>query len=349
MGKVVTSQGLTEFVQSGTVTHVPDHKPNGNGAAPLEVKKDAPTLDVSLPGEKAPEKPPETAAKPPETATEEHDEPLTDDEKTLPEKAQKEIQRAKRAVNKKHAEMKAAQEELAEAERFGELQFNEKKLLEQKISQLQGEVEALKPKAAPPPEAKAPEMKDFTNEQGQVDWDKYTDAKADYAAKQAVKAERERQAEEKRAEVTEKLRAKHQTSEDKAKEAHKDWDQVMSKIQGTAADNQPQFVLNFMSESDISGELRYYLASHPEEAEKIAKLSPIRGIKELGRIEDSLIKPSTAAKETPAVEGATAKPGAPPPITPLSGSGTGAVNTDPSKMTYKELRAYERERARKRH
>src|SRR5690348_942497 len=196
MGKVVTSQGLTEFVQSGTVTHVPDHKPKANGEAPaLEVKKDAPVVDVKpteeKPSEKAPEKPAE-AVKP---ADEEHDEPLTEEEKTLPEKAQKEIQRAKRAVNKKHAEMKAAQEELAEAEGFGELQFNEKKLLEQKIATLQAEVEALKPKKEPPPEDKPPKMEDFTKD-GQVDWDKYTDAKADYAAKQAVKAERERQAQE---------------------------------------------------------------------------------------------------------------------------------------------------------
>jgi len=237
---------------------------------------------------------------------------------------------------------------LAEAERFGELQFNEKKLLEQKIATLQAEVEALKPKAAPPPEDKPPKMEDFTKD-GQVDWDKYTDAKADYAAKQAVKAERERQAQEKQAEQTEKLRAKHQASEDAAKAAHKDWDRVMEGIQGTAVDNQPPFVLNFIAESENSGELRYYLASHPDEAEKIAKLSPIRGIKELGKIEDSLtVKPSEPAK-APAGEGETKKVGAPPPITPLSGSGTGSVNTDPAKMTYKELRAYERERARKRH
>lgn len=342
MGKVVTSEGLTDFIASGTVTHVPDHKPKANGEAPaLEVKKDAPVVDA---GEKPPEKAPDTAAKPPEQATEDHDEPLTEEEKTLPEKAQKEIQRAKRAVNKKHAEMKAAQEELAEAERFGELQFNEKKLLEQKIAGLQAEVEALKPKAAPPPEAKAPEMKDFTDDKGQVDWDKYTDAKAEFKAAEAVKKERERQAEERKAEATERLRAKHQTSEDKAKAAHSDWDEVMRKVQGTAADNQPPFVLNFLSESEQSGELRYYLASHPDEAEKIAKLPPIRGIVELGKIEDKLVKPSPAAKETPAAEGATPKPGAPPPITPLSGSGTGVVNTDPAKMTYKELRAYERAR-----
>lgn len=343
MGKVVTSQGLTEFVQSGTVTHVPDHKPKANGAPPLEVKKDAPVVDVSP--EKAPEKPLEEAKKP--AVADEHEEALTDEEKALPEKAQKEIQRSKRAVAKKHAEMMEAREELAEAERFGELQFNEKKLLEQKIAALGAEVEALKPKVTPK-EDKPPEMKDYTNEKGEVDWDKYTDAKSAFAAKEAVKAERERQKDEQRAAQTEVLRAKHQTSEDAAKAAHPDWDRVMSEIEDTDIDKQPAFVLNFFSESENSGELRYYLASHPEEARRIAKLSPIRGIKELGKIEDLLVKPSEPAK-APAGEGETKKVGAPPPITPLSGSGTGSINIDPSKMNYKELREYERSRQRKKH
>src|SRR6185437_13499618 len=174
MGKVVTSEGLTEFVQSGKFTQVPNHKPgkSNNGEAPaLEVVKPTPVIDVKPAGETKPEeKPAEKAQEPPAKAAEpdnEHDEALTEEEKSLPEKAQKEIQRAKRAVNKKHAEMRAAQEALADAERFAETQFNEKRLLEQRLTERETELQTLKPAKAAEPEAKEPEVKDYTNDQGQ--------------------------------------------------------------------------------------------------------------------------------------------------------------------------------------
>jgi len=63
------------------------------------------------------------------------------------------------------------------------------------------------------------------------------------------------------------------------------------------------------------------------------------------KLEDSLIKPSPAAKEVPAASGAIAtQRGAPAPITPLEGDGAAGIQTDPAKMSYKELRAYERAR-----
>lgn len=349
MAKVVTSQGLTEFVQSGKFDTVANHKKGQPAAAaPLEAVKVAPTLDVSAPASSAAEGVNATPSKEgvkTATAESEHDEALTDEEKALPEKAQKEIQRAKRAVNKKHAEMMEAREDAAEDRRLAEQQFNERKLLEQRLADREAEIERLKPKAAPPVEAKAPDIKDFTNEQGQVDWDKYTDAKAEFKAKQAVEAERTRIADEQAKEANAKLLVKHTESETAAKKLHKDFDAVMDRVKGTDLDKPPRFVLGFLNESDVSGELRYYLATHTDETKKIFELSPVRGIKELGRIEDSLIKPSTAAKETPAARGEIAtQRGAPPPITPLNGDGGAGINTDPSKMSFKELREYERSR-----
>lgn len=351
MGKVVTSEGLTEFVQTGKVTHVPNHKPGkSNGEAPaLEVVKSAPVIDVKPAGETNSEpKPADKAQGTPAKATEpdsEHDEALTEEEKTLPEKAQKEIQRAKRAVNKKHAEMKAAQEALQDAERFSETQFNERRLLEQRLAEREAEIQALKPAKASEPEPKEPELKDYTNEQGQVDWVKFQKDTAKFAADQAIKSERQRQADERAA--TE--RASHETrikaQADKAREAHPDFDEVLQSGKGTESDRAPQFVLNYLFESENSGEMVYHLKKNPEVMQRIAKMKPILGIVELGKLEDSLIKPSTAAKETPAASGAIAtQRGAPAPITPLEGDGAGGIQTDPSKMSYKELRAYERAR-----
>ena len=39
--------------------------------------------------------------------------------------------------------------------------------------------------------------------------------------------------------------------------------------------------------------------------------------------------------------------GAPPPITPLTGEGTTGIATNPAEMNFKQLRAYERERLKK--
>jgi hypothetical protein len=347
MAKVVTSQGLTEFVQEGKFQQVANHKKGQAAEAPpLEAKKEAPTLDLT------PAKPEEKAAEPPKsveeakTADHEHDEALTDEEKTLPEKAQKEIQRAKRSVNKKHAEMMAAREELAELERFGETQFNEKRELEKKLTSLEGELQSLKQQAKPPePELKEPVETDpkYRNEKGEFDWKQFSKDQAKYEAAIAVKDERKRQAEERAQEQNRKLLERHTAAEEKAKTAHKDFDAVMERIKGTELDKPPAFVLGFLNDSELSGEVRYYLATHTDETKKIFELSPIRGIKELGRIEDSLIKPSTTTKETPVVSGAIPR-GAPPPITPLNGEGSSGIQTDPSKMSFKQLREYERSR-----
>lgn len=352
MGKVVTSQGIVEFVQTGKHDTVENHKPGkANDAPALEVKKEAPDLQLSGAADKS-EKPADVA-KPVDV---EHDEPLTDEEKALPEKAQKEIQRAKRAVNKKHAEMKEAQEAVAEAERFAETQFNERKLLEQRTAAQEERIRELEAKIQPPAVEKTkPTIDDknadgsfkYRDTAGNVNWDLYTDDKADFAAEAKLKERDAKQAEERAAQEREAHVERIKVNAEATRKEHPDFDQVMAKVQGTEADRVPQFVLNYIYESENSAGVAYYLATHPDESQKIAKLPPIRGIKELGKIEDSLVKPSPTTKETPVVQGATHKPGAPPPpITPLSGSGNGTVNTDPSKMSYKELRAYERARAR---
>ena len=73
-----------------------------------------------------------------------------------------------------------------------------------------------------------------------------------------------------------------------------------------------------------------------------------------GKIETSFEKPAntvagkTVATDSTATSRTVEPKGAPPPITPISTSGTGSINVDPAKMSYKELRQYERERNRKR-
>lgn len=356
MAKVVTSQGLTEFVQQGKFETVANHKAGQKpDLPPLEAVKSAPTVDVNASGEKTdvkqtPDMGGSTGSSDAgvETVHPEHEEALTEEEKALPEKAQKEIQRAKRAVNKKHAEMMAAKEELAELERFGETQFNEKRELEKRLSTLEAELEAAKQQTKPAePELKEPDENDakYRNEKGEFDWKQFSKDQAKYEATIAVKEERKRQQDERTEQQNRELMKRHSASEETARKAHKDFDAVMERIRGTDLDKPPSFVVGFLGDCELSGEMRYYLATHSDETKKIFAMTPIRGIKELGRIEDSLIKPSPATKETPVASGEIAiQRGAPPPITPLNGDGEAGIQTDPAKMSFKQLREYEKSR-----
>lgn len=74
-------------------------------------------------------------------------------------------------------------------------------------------------------------------------------------------------------------------------------------------------------ESDVGPRLAYYLATHPDEAVKVAEMSGTRAITALGRIEERL----SANKQT------TKATDAPAPITPVGTRST--VKKDPGKMS----------------
>lgn len=334
MGKVVTSAGLQEFVQSGKVTHVTDHKPNGK-EPPLEVKQ-APTT-VELSENKAAEtaKAPESAVPP--LPVEDPNEGLEPDELEFSEQIRKKI-------GKKHRAMKEAQESAAEAERFAEQQFNERKLADKRAEEAERKAKELEAKVAPAqktPELKAPEIKDFTNEQGQVDWDKYTDAKSEYAAKKAVAEDRAERAKE---EETRKQAQMAEQFKERLTAAEKKYPDFL-KVVGAADVMVPNAVLHYITESEYGADLTYHLASHPEEAKAIAKLSPIAAIARIGKLEMTFEGKAKPAEPAAAAPRAPERGGAPPPITPISASGAGTVVVDPAKMDYKQLRAYERQRA----
>jgi hypothetical protein len=347
MAKVVTSEGLTEFVQSGKFTHVENHKPGkSTEAPPLEVKRETSTTDI---GEKP--KADEAKDEPKEVKTE-SDEGLDAEEQTYPEKLRKAIGRRVAALRAQEAMTARLKEEAAENERFAEQQFNERKLIEGRETALQERLRELEGKQAKPvePELKEPDIKNYTNETGQVDWVKFQKDTSTFAAKQAVAEERARQAQERGEAEQAEAAARVKANADKARKAHPDFDKVMSSIANTDADRVPQFVLNYIFESETGAEIAYHLAKNPEESKRIAQLKPILGLAELGKLADTLSKPANPNNgATAATPPARERGGAPPPITPLSGSGSGSVNTDPAKMSFKELRAYERERARSKH
>jgi hypothetical protein len=370
MAKVVTSEGLSDFIQTGKVTHIENHKPGKAEAPALEVKKDAPSTalgetketkaddkskaadrDFLNMGDQRNEREPKAA---------EPDEGLEAEDNDLPD-------RVRSRIGRKHAQMKAAQaladsraEEVAELERLAETQFNERRLQEKRAEAAEArtrELEGQQPAKPAEPELKKPTIDDkhpdgawkYRDATGNVDWDKYTDAKADYAADAKLKERDAKEAKE-RAEAEQAAAvARVKANADKARKAHPDFDKVMASVANTEADRVPQFVLNYIFESESGAEIAYFLAKNPEESKRIATLKPILGLAELGTLAAKLSQPPVANTGNGAAPVARERGGAPPPITPLSGSGAGSVNTDPAKMNFKELRAYERERARSKH
>src|ERR1700749_24609 len=327
MGKVITGHGLPEFLEKGTVTHVPDHKAKPAEQAPiLEVQKAAPVVDL---GEKPAEKPPEVDKALEKAIETEEQVP------TLSEESRK-------YVNKQHQLRKEAQEEAELDRKLATEQYNRAVLAEERARALEAELsEVKKPKEAPKvEELKFPVVSEFVKD-NVFDQDAYQKAVTEYNKAETRRLMDEERSTRERAQ----LEAKVLASANEARKTHSDFDEVMSSVKGTPADMVPQFVLTYITESDQSGEMAYFLAKNPDETQRIAKLSPIRGIAELGKLEAKL-----TAKEpvkAPEPEKPPERTGAPPPITPLSTSGSGTVNTDPSKMSFAELRAYEREKLRK--
>lgn len=363
MGKVVTSEGLVAFVTEGKSTHVENHKPSKPGEAPpLEVKADAKTTQVGdgkqtddVAGSGAGDSTKASAVQ--SDAEGDPNEGLEADDKDLSETV-------RRKIGKKHRAMKEAQELAAENERLAETLYNQRTLADKRAEAAEARLAELEAQKQPPkaaePELKQPTPDDkdadgkflYRDASGQLDWDKYTDAKAEFKAEQAVKKERQRQADEKQAAIQAERQKVLIQGADDSRKRHSDFDEVLSSVKGTPADQVPQYVLDYMHENaGFAGELAYYFAKNPEERERISNMSPRLGTAELGKLEEKLKSAPKADKPTATVTSITRpeRGGAPAPITPLNGEGVSGIQSDPSKMDFKQLRAYERERARKRH
>lgn len=70
--------------------------------------------------------------------------------------------------------------------------------------------------------------------------------------------------------------------------------------------------------SEVGPDLAYYLGTHPAEASRISRLSPMLQAKEIGKLEAKIASTPVLKKTT----------SAPPPIAPISGRGTGSPSYD---------------------
>jgi hypothetical protein len=116
----------------------------------------------------------------------------------------------------------------------------------------------------------------------------------------------------------------------KAAEKYEDFHEVISNpnLQVTIA------MRDAIGDSEIGGEIAYYLGTHADESAAIAKMSPVQQIKAIDRLEAKLKEPAPAPEIKPVSQ-------APKPIEPVRGVKTGSVKLETADMdTYlKERRA----------
>lgn len=331
MAKVITGAGLNEFIESGKHETIAPHK-----------------TEAPKPEAKVEEKPRA------EAKIEEKEPPVEADGDLMPEET---LEQARAKIAKKHRELKAekaahqrTREERLENERLAESQFNERRLVESERDRLNREIQELKGRAAPveEPQVKPPSKEDpkFLNEKGEFQWDKFTDAQAEYRidkykAEEASKAQAIEQA---------ALDAKVMERVEVAKAKYPDF---MEKLHSQEERKDvPPYIVQFLRESEQGADIAYYFTDNREELTKISKLSPIMALERLGKLAARFEPKDDKVETTPKVEKAdkveTPRTStAPPPITPLSGASSGTVITDPSKMSFQQLRAYEREKGKR--
>lgn len=256
------------------------------------------------PPEKIEQKTEESSKEAPEVAAKAED----DDDKDLPE-------RVRQQIGKKHRAMK-------EAEEFAEREYNQRRAAEKQADQWKSDrdalakrLEDLEQKSRPAVVEEAPKQSDFQTV------DEYIEAlvsfKADQKFKQQNEAERQRIANDQARQIQNEFAARLE----KAQKKFPDFQEVTE-----AADFEtPPHVTQYMLESDNGAELGYHLSKlyrdNRDELNRVLKLSPIRAIAELGKMEANLSKPA----EKPADKVTISK--APAPITPIAG-GSGDINVD---------------------
>lgn len=107
----------------------------------------------------------------------------------------------------------------------------------------------------------------------------------------------------------------YKQKEQSFKAEHPDYDEVMAEFADDYKHVNAPEINSYLVESDIGPELYYHLATHTDELDRILKLTPIRRVAELGKIEDRLSKTSVSTPK-PAAKKVTK---APAPVTPEKG------------------------------
>jgi len=181
-----------------------------------------------------------------------------------------------------------------------------------------------------------PDVKKYTDQDAyNADYRKYLKDVAAYAGRQAARETTKRSTEETTKQRQDDARRRafdsYRERVGKAREKYPDYDAV------TNADHVPftQHMTEAIIDSEHGTDVAYYLATHVDEAERIARLSPRSQLMELGHLTSQFRQTAKAEEKAPVSQ-------APKPIRPLATGSRGAAVTssgEPSMDEYASKRA----------
>ena len=200
--------------------------------------------------------------------------------------------RERRAQNKLEKAYRVRAEALAKAD-----------LLEKRLAELESKSVTTKPQEGEP-----------TLAQFDYDPEKYAAAVREHTKAQAGKELEAKQRTEAQSRAQKELVSRWEEKVAKGEDKYDDWEEKVGTLQPTAP-----FVAALM-EADNGEDIAHYLGSHPKEAQKIAALSPLSQVREIGKLEAKLLS-KTVEPKVPSK--------APAPITPLTGAAA-SPDTGPS-------------------
>lgn len=176
--------------------------------------------------------------------------------------------------------------------------------LKEKNARLEQELDFLKRQTTSKPEQEQPRKEGAPNPNDYEDQASYIEALTDYKVQKAIE-EKERATAEAR---------QRETWSQKLNEVHRAHPDLGDLLEDLVSEGIPvtEAMDSAFKESEHGGELLYYVASHPEECAKIAKLSPKQQLMAMGRIESILAQPKRAEVQPKQV---TKAPKPPVPVT----------------------------------
>lgn len=191
----------------------------------------------------------------------------------------------------------AAKREGRRFERKLDKAFRQRAEAQARAEVLEKELAALRQPKAPEGEPKL--------EQFDYDPEKYAAAKAEYAKTQAAKDFEAKQKAEAGKQAQQRLVSAWEEKVERGIDKYDDWNDIVGDLKpGTA-------LIDAIMDAENGDDVAHYLGRHPKEAERLAKLSPLSQIREIGKLEAKLLsepeKPKAPSK-------------APAPITPLTGA-----------------------------
>jgi hypothetical protein len=171
---------------------------------------------------------------------------------------------------------------------------------------------------------KEPKRYDFATEEA------FIEALTDYKVDKRIADRENAQREAKMATEMQEIDNSYLKTVKAAKTRYDDFDTTVSE----AKDVIPPFLVMAIKESDVGGDLTYFLAKFPEETKKILAMRPVQALKYISRLEHELLEP----EET--VSAGISKPSqkkAPEPINPVRG--TNLADMSGSAKNFEEYRS----------